>query len=155
MIPSQPKPYKGTHLVVLVHGFQGKYTHLTDGWMDARHSLSVCPSVCGCDAHAGPVCAGNSWDMRLMRNHLALLFPECVYLCSSCNEDKTEGRLRCCAVLCASLCVSSVHSIPLSCAIRVCLSVFVASGDIDEMGQRLAEVTNAQRAHWHRTRGRT
>ncbi|CEL92530.1 unnamed protein product [Vitrella brassicaformis CCMP3155] len=76
VIPSQPKPYKGTHLVVLVHGFQG-----------------------------------NSWDMRLMRNHLALLFPECVYLCSSCNEDKTEG-------------------------------------DIDEMGQRLAEEVRHAIADW-------
>jgi hypothetical protein len=34
---------------------------------------------------------GNSYDMRLMKNNIALLFPEAVCLCSSSNEDNTEG----------------------------------------------------------------
>jgi len=57
-IPSAPRPYRGVHLIVLVHGFQG-----------------------------------NSFDMRLMRNNLALLFPDSIFLSSICNEDNTEGDI--------------------------------------------------------------
>lgn len=55
-IPSAPKEYRGVHLFVLVHGFQG-----------------------------------NSFDMRLMKNNLALLYPDAIFLCSNSNEDNTEG----------------------------------------------------------------
>lgn len=57
-IPSAPKSYRGVHLFVLVHGWQG-----------------------------------NSFDMRLMKNNLALLFPEAIFLCSTANEDLTDGDL--------------------------------------------------------------
>jgi len=57
-IPSTPRPYRGVHLIVLVHGFQG-----------------------------------NSFDMRLMRNNLALLYPDSIFLSSICNEDNTEGDI--------------------------------------------------------------
>ena len=50
--------YKGVHLFVMVHGFQG-----------------------------------NSCDMRLLKNNIALLFPEAMFLCSSANEDFTEGDI--------------------------------------------------------------
>jgi pimeloyl-ACP methyl ester carboxylesterase len=56
--PSAPKRYRGVHLFVFVHGFQG-----------------------------------SSFDMRLMKNNLALLYPEAVFLCSTCNEDNTEGDI--------------------------------------------------------------
>lgn len=55
-LPSAPKEYRGVHLFVLVHGFQG-----------------------------------NSFDMRLMKNNLALLYPDAIFLCSTSNEDNTEG----------------------------------------------------------------
>eukprot|EP00933_Yihiella_yeosuensis_P070850 TRINITY_DN79002_c0_g1_i1.p1 TRINITY_DN79002_c0_g1~~TRINITY_DN79002_c0_g1_i1.p1 ORF type:complete len:843 (+),score=120.81 TRINITY_DN79002_c0_g1_i1:157-2685(+) len=55
-IPSAPKQYRGVHLFVLVHGFQG-----------------------------------NSFDMRLMKNNIALLYPDAIFLCSQANEDNTEG----------------------------------------------------------------
>lgn len=55
-IPSAPKHYRGVHLFVLVHGFQG-----------------------------------NSFDMRLMKNNIALLYPDAIFLCSQANEDNTEG----------------------------------------------------------------
>jgi hypothetical protein len=57
--PSVPKGYRGVHLFVLVHGFQG-----------------------------------NSFDMRLYRNNIALLFPDAIFLCSNCNEEKTEGDIK-------------------------------------------------------------
>jgi hypothetical protein len=50
--------YKGVHLFVMVHGFQG-----------------------------------NACDMRLLKNNIALLFPEAMFLCSSANEDQTEGDI--------------------------------------------------------------
>lgn len=50
--------YKGVHLFVMVHGFQG-----------------------------------NQCDMRLLKNNIALLFPEAMFLCSSANEDHTEGDI--------------------------------------------------------------
>lgn len=53
-----PAPYRGAHLFVLVHGFQG--------------------------------C---SFDMRTMRNNMAVLYPGAIFLCSRCNEDNTEGDL--------------------------------------------------------------
>jgi len=53
------QPYKGVHVFVLVHGFQG-----------------------------------NSFDMRLMKNNIALLYPKALYLCSSSNEEDTEGDLQ-------------------------------------------------------------
>lgn len=36
---------------------------------------------------------GNSFDMRLMRNNLALLYPDSMFLSSTCNEDNTEGDI--------------------------------------------------------------
>jgi len=36
---------------------------------------------------------GNSFDMRLLRNNLSLLYPEALFLCSCENENKTEGDL--------------------------------------------------------------
>jgi len=57
-IPSAPKQYRGVHLFVLVHGFQG-----------------------------------NSFDMRLMKNNIALLYPDAIFLCSNSNEDNTEGDM--------------------------------------------------------------
>jgi len=51
--------YKGVHLFVMVHGFQG-----------------------------------NSCDMRLLKNNIALLFPEAMFLQSSANEDYTEGDIQ-------------------------------------------------------------
>jgi len=56
LIPSAPKEYRGVHLFVLVHGFQG-----------------------------------NSFDMRLMKNNIALLYPDAIFLCSNSNEANTEG----------------------------------------------------------------
>jgi len=56
--PSAPKAYRGVHLFVLVHGFQG-----------------------------------NSFDMRLMKNNLALLYPDAIFLCSTSNEENTEGDI--------------------------------------------------------------
>jgi len=50
--------YKGVHLFVMVHGFQG-----------------------------------NSCDMRLLKNNIALLFPEAMFLCSTMNEEHTEGDI--------------------------------------------------------------
>lgn len=58
LIPSAPKRYRGVHLFVLVHGWQG-----------------------------------NSFDMRLMKNNLALLFPDAIFLCATSNEDNTEGDM--------------------------------------------------------------
>eukprot|EP00747_Dinoflagellata_sp_TGD_P165622 gnl/TRDRNA2_/TRDRNA2_187147_c0_seq1.p1 gnl/TRDRNA2_/TRDRNA2_187147_c0~~gnl/TRDRNA2_/TRDRNA2_187147_c0_seq1.p1 ORF type:complete len:756 (+),score=128.22 gnl/TRDRNA2_/TRDRNA2_187147_c0_seq1:72-2339(+) len=57
-MPSAPKGYRGVHLFVLVHGFQG-----------------------------------NSFDMRLMKNNIALLYPDAIFLCSNSNEDNTEGDM--------------------------------------------------------------
>lgn len=36
---------------------------------------------------------GNSFDMRLMRNNIALLYPDSMLLSSTCNEDNTEGDI--------------------------------------------------------------
>eukprot|EP00471_Norrisiella_sphaerica_P002386 CAMPEP_0184478970 /NCGR_PEP_ID=MMETSP0113_2-20130426/849_1 /TAXON_ID=91329 /ORGANISM="Norrisiella sphaerica, Strain BC52" /LENGTH=943 /DNA_ID=CAMNT_0026856933 /DNA_START=254 /DNA_END=3085 /DNA_ORIENTATION=+ len=36
---------------------------------------------------------GNSWDMRLFKNHLALLFPNHLFLLSCQNEGHTEGDI--------------------------------------------------------------
>ena len=36
---------------------------------------------------------GNANDMRLLKNNIALLFPEAMFLCSSANEDHTEGDI--------------------------------------------------------------
>jgi len=57
-VPSAPKPYRGVHLFVLVHGFQG-----------------------------------NALDMRLMKNNIALLYPDAICLCSNSNEENTEGDI--------------------------------------------------------------
>mmetsp|Transcript_37942 Transcript_37942/g.60092 ORF Transcript_37942/g.60092 Transcript_37942/m.60092 type:complete len:778 (-) Transcript_37942:131-2464(-) len=58
VLPSEPKCYRGVHLFVLVHGWQG-----------------------------------NSFDMRLMKNNLALLFPDAIFMCSTANEDLTDGDM--------------------------------------------------------------
>lgn len=50
--------YRGIHLIVLVHGFQG-----------------------------------NSYDMKLFKNYISLAHPEAMFLCSSINEDNTEGNI--------------------------------------------------------------
>jgi len=55
-VPSAPKPYRGVHLFVLVHGYQG-----------------------------------NSFDMRLFKDNIALLFPDAIFLCANSNEDNTDG----------------------------------------------------------------
>lgn len=52
------KLYRGVHLLVLVHGFQG-----------------------------------NHFDMRLMKNNIATVHPEALFLCSNSNEDSTEGDI--------------------------------------------------------------
>ena len=31
--------------------------------------------------------------MRLLKNNISLLFPEAMFLCSSSNEDQTEGDI--------------------------------------------------------------
>ena len=36
---------------------------------------------------------GNSYDMKLLKNHLNLLHPEAMFLCSSINEENTEGNI--------------------------------------------------------------
>ncbi|GAB5361246.1 hypothetical protein AAMO2058_000697000 [Amorphochlora amoebiformis] len=36
---------------------------------------------------------GNSWDMRLFKNHLALIFPDHLFLLSGSNEGHTEGDI--------------------------------------------------------------
>lgn len=36
---------------------------------------------------------GNANDMRLLKNNIALLFPEAMFLCSNANEDHTEGDI--------------------------------------------------------------
>lgn len=36
---------------------------------------------------------GNSYDMKLLRNHLNYMHPEAMFLCSSINEDNTEGDI--------------------------------------------------------------
>lgn len=50
--------YRGIHLLVLVHGFQG-----------------------------------NSYDMKLFKNYISLAHPEAMFLCSSINEENTEGNI--------------------------------------------------------------
>lgn len=57
-IASAPKPYRGVHLFVLVHGFQG-----------------------------------NSFDMRLFKNNLAVVYPDAIFLMSNANEDNTDGDM--------------------------------------------------------------
>lgn len=34
---------------------------------------------------------GTSWDMRMFRNYMSVLFPHFLYFCSSSNEGKTDG----------------------------------------------------------------
>ena len=51
-------PFRGAHLFVLVHGFQG-----------------------------------NSFDMRLIKNTIAYLYPNILFLCSAANEDDTECKI--------------------------------------------------------------
>jgi hypothetical protein len=58
LLASAPKPYRGVHLFVLVHGFQG-----------------------------------NSFDMRLFKNNLALVYPDAIFLMSNANEDNTDGDM--------------------------------------------------------------
>mmetsp|Transcript_26450 Transcript_26450/g.47462 ORF Transcript_26450/g.47462 Transcript_26450/m.47462 type:complete len:719 (+) Transcript_26450:1037-3193(+) len=36
---------------------------------------------------------GNSFDMRLFKNNLALIYPDAVFLCSSINETNTDGPI--------------------------------------------------------------
>jgi len=50
--------YRGVHLLVLVHGYQG-----------------------------------SSNDMRILKNNISLAFPECLFLCSTCNEDNTTDSI--------------------------------------------------------------
>jgi hypothetical protein len=37
---------------------------------------------------------GNSQDMKLIKNNIALVFPEVMFLMSSANEDQTEGDIK-------------------------------------------------------------
>ena len=32
--------------------------------------------------------------MSRYRNNIALLFPDAIFLCSNCNEEKTEGDIK-------------------------------------------------------------
>merc|ERR1712110_678605 len=57
-VPCSPKDFRGIHLFVMVHGFQG-----------------------------------NSFDMRLIKNNVALLYPDAIFLCSTSNEENTEGDI--------------------------------------------------------------
>ena len=50
--------YRGIHLFVFVHGFQG-----------------------------------NSYDMRMIKNYISFRHPESLFLCSSSNEDQTNGDI--------------------------------------------------------------
>jgi hypothetical protein len=36
---------------------------------------------------------GSSWDMRTFKNHMAIIFPNSVYLTPTCNEGLTEGDI--------------------------------------------------------------
>jgi Putative serine esterase (DUF676) len=36
---------------------------------------------------------GNSFDMRLLKNNISLLYPETVFLLSTSNEDQTDGDI--------------------------------------------------------------
>lgn len=36
---------------------------------------------------------GNSQDMKMIKNNIALVFPEVMFLMSSANEDHTEGDI--------------------------------------------------------------
>lgn len=36
---------------------------------------------------------GNSWDMRLLKNHLMALYPHCSFYSSTANESQTEGDI--------------------------------------------------------------
>jgi hypothetical protein len=36
---------------------------------------------------------GNSQDMKMIKNEIALVFPEVMFLMSSSNEDHTEGDI--------------------------------------------------------------
>jgi len=36
---------------------------------------------------------GNAFDMRLIKNHMMLLYPECLFLLSVSNEGRTEGDI--------------------------------------------------------------
>ncbi|KAL4442271.1 hypothetical protein ABPG74_005612 [Tetrahymena malaccensis] len=37
---------------------------------------------------------GNAFDMRLIKNHMMLLYPECLFLLSIQNEGRTEGNIQ-------------------------------------------------------------
>lgn len=37
---------------------------------------------------------GNSQDMKMIKNNIALVFPEVMFLMSSANEDHTEGDIK-------------------------------------------------------------
>lgn len=36
---------------------------------------------------------GNSFDMRLFKNTLSIVYPDCLCLSSTSNEDNTEGDI--------------------------------------------------------------
>ena len=36
---------------------------------------------------------GNSYDMRLIKNNILMINPSAVFLCSSANQDNTEGDI--------------------------------------------------------------
>lgn len=36
---------------------------------------------------------GNSFDMRLLKNNISLLYPETIFLLSTSNEDQTDGEI--------------------------------------------------------------
>jgi hypothetical protein len=56
--PSKTESYKGIHLFVMCHGFQG-----------------------------------SSFDMRMFKNIISIALPECQFLCSTANEDDTDGSI--------------------------------------------------------------
>ena len=36
---------------------------------------------------------GNSFDMKLLKNYINYMHPESMFLCSSINEENTEGNI--------------------------------------------------------------
>lgn len=36
---------------------------------------------------------GNSYDLRLIKNHIAMMFPHTQFLCSESNEQHTDGDI--------------------------------------------------------------
>lgn len=64
--------FPGRHVFVFVHGYQGELLFVL---------TKKVPENCH---------TGNSWDMRLIKNHLSVLVPDGLFLLSASNESSTE-----------------------------------------------------------------